>query len=277
MDGHTNPLAFNSGFAPEPLKGHPTSVRLERRDFQGAGSLNLQRVDFLANGKIAVSYSYEPDGSVIYRNVYEYSDGDQTTTESTFDRADKLVQIIRTVQADNQIEQTVTNAEGKIATSTITRLDERGRPVEAVLTNHDDSSKWRVLQHYDAEGRSLGGEVVFEGMPPGFPTRIVIPARQDLALTTAYASDGTVIFANELESETTQEGTATEVSRTQFAGGGQQRATVERIDSIDTEGNWTKKTIFAGTAPDQQEKPVAEVYRTITYYEAEYRDRIPTT
>ena len=266
MDGHTNPLAFNSGFAPEPLKGHPKSVRLEGRDFQGTGSLNLQQVYFLPSGKIAEISTYQPDGSIGRRTVYEYSDDGLTTTENSFDRTGRLVSACRAVRKGNEIEQTVTGAEGKIATTTITRLDECGLPVEAVLTNHDDSSKWRMMQHYDAEGRSLGGEVVFEGMPPGFPTRIVIPARQDLALTTAYASDGTVLFNNELQREKMPGDLVSEFSRTQFAGGSVERSTVERIDSIDTEGNWTKKTIFAA-APDQQGKPVAEVYRTITYYD----------
>lgn len=261
-------LGFNSGFAPAPLKGNPKVVRVEKGDFQGTGGLRLQQVcTFLPSHRIAEMSSYQSDGSIEYQDVYEYSDDSRTTTQRTFGRAGELVQVIRTVQTDAEIQQAVTNSEGKLVTSTIAKLDDHSRPIEAVLTDHINSSKWRVTQQYDSDGRSLGGEVVFEGMPDGFPPRVVIPGQGNRAVAMAYASNGTVIFNNELQREATQDGTVTELSRTQFAGGGQQRATVERIDSRDTEGNWTKKTIFASNTPDSQEEPVAEVYRTITYYE----------
>ena len=80
------------------------------------------------------------------------------------------------------------------------------------------------------------------------------------AFATAYASDGTVILENELQ-RTVQDNAVRDVSHAQFAGGNHQRATIERIDSRDSEGNWTRKTILS------DHKPIAEVYRTITYYD----------
>ena len=48
-------------------------------------------------------------------------------------------------------------------------------------------------------------------------------------------------------------------------GGTPQAITMERIDSRDSKGNWSQKTILACNPESQDHQPRAVVHRTITY------------
>jgi len=159
----------------------------------------------------------------------------------------------------NDREEVVTNGDGREVSRTVIKLDEAGRVIESTTTDLNDDSRIRQTNRYDAQGNLVGNETTFSGMPPGFPSRIETGRQEDnRSVTKAYAADGTILT----RSETVVAGGAWQVSN-EILGGDNPRSTTsaERVDERDAEGNWTRKTILS------DDKPVAEIYRTITYYD----------
>jgi hypothetical protein len=256
------PLGFSIGPSPEAIEGHPKSIRVERRDIdEHGGRVYLQQVgSWTRDGNAVESYSYHPDGSVSYHDVYDYSAEGKLTEVKTFDGGGALQQTSRYIRLSaTEQEKVVTNGKGKGVSRTIIKLDEKGRVIESTSTDLEDGSRIRQANQYDAQGTLIGDEVTFSGMPPGFPSRIETVRQADNRLVaTTYAADGTILTRSEVSS-----GDGAWQASNEIIGGDNPRslANSERIDERDTEGNWIRKTILADG------KPVAEVYRTITYYD----------
>jgi hypothetical protein len=272
MSAHNQIWIFNSGFAQEEIKGEPRSVRVERRDLRPqvgsppADTAYLQEVtEYGPGGKKAERSIYRPDGTLSYREVYEYASEGHLITLMTFDGTGKEVQKTRAVRStDTGLEERVVmNADGKELTRLVTRMDAAGRVIESTSIDLSDNSQVHQTTRYNTEGHPVGSEITFQNSPPGLPSRMEIIRRADNEfITTSYGPDGTILTQTE-----TREDNASRESSMRFAGNNsRQMITIEQIESKDAEGNWTKKTIFERKALTQLREPVAEIYRTITYY-----------
>ena len=255
---------FSSGLAPEEVKGKPKSIRVERRDLTSpVDRPYLQELThYQSDGKKTERSTYRPDGTLSYREVYEYGAKGRLTL-TTFDDTGRKVQEIRRVRSaqTRTEEEVVMNAAGRELSRTVSKPDAAGRVLESTLTDLSDNSQIHQMTRYDAEDRLLGSEVTFPSNHPGLPSRMEVNRSGDVLVMTSYAADGTILTRSEA-----REDNASRESSLMFNGNAAtQVTTIEQIDSRDAEGNWTKKTIFERRGPTGPMEPVAEICRTIIY------------
>jgi hypothetical protein len=80
---------------------------------------------------------------------------------------------------------------------------------------------------------------------------------------TVYGPDGGM----QVQMETNEEETGREIAQMLFDRHAADReTTIEQIDSTDSEGNWTKKTILKRNQRTQADEPSTVLHRNITYY-----------
>jgi hypothetical protein len=224
-------LIFNSGFAPEEIKGKPKSIRVERRDLKSpidspTEIACLQEMtNYRPDGKKAERSTYRPDGTLSYRELYEYASDGRLTTLITFDGAGTMVQkthIIRSAETGIE-EQVVTDATGKELTRTVSTQDNNN--------------------------------------PRGLASRVDVIRTGDVLVITTYGADGTILTRIEMREGNDRR----ELSLMFRQNPAAQVTTIEQCDTRDVEGNWTKKTILERYGPTGPMEPVAEIYRRIIY------------
>lgn len=271
-------MDFHAEISEEIMNGRPKQVRVERQELPAkddSAELDtphiVEETDFRADGKATERRSYGPDGSSAGRVSYTYNADGKLSTVTRFDPlgAQSSIKTVRR-QKPNIEEITDIIPDSDFRGSTSIRLNEGGRPIESILRDASQETA-RLSIDYDAQGRPVAGGLLIGGGNEGAGgvvetvLHISISYRHDGGETITISSpDGVPQFG--LEVVSTDQGRT--LSYIAFDKGISRslRTEVERIDSKDPVGNWTRKTILEREGENQQETPTAILYRDITYY-----------
>ena len=261
-------FGFNFEYAPqEQFKGEPKSVRVEREEFLDAAGNPItairyvqQVIEYRKDGKEAEHRTYRPDGTLSYRDLYEYDDEGRLVKVTTLDDTGTPVCVQEVYRTGPGMEEVVdVGPDGQERSRTMNRRDEAGRPLESTVTEMNKVQAHLAVR-YDDQGRPVEAHVTL----PGLRMRIGIAYHAgNRTVETWYKPDGTIL--NIMETSEDEAGQAfSQVLSTH--GGIARPITMGRIDSRDSNGNWNQKTILVRNPESQDQQPSAVVHRTITYH-----------
>lgn len=249
-------LLFNTGTADKPIRGEPKLIRIERLDLSGGPTAAVPYLhEFVLferdRGPSERSIS-NPDGTLQFREVYLYISDGRLAKVTTLDGSGAVsrIETIRSLSPEteervatdgneNEIERTVTvrDHDGKVLSSDLTELGEEA-----------ENKRIRLEVKYDLEGTPAEALTLFEKNDGStLEYEVTFRGGQEESLRVYYAAKG-----------------APRTLVAQPGKGG--KGTIDRVDSVDQNGNWTKKTILELDQNTQESKILAEITRTITYY-----------
>jgi hypothetical protein len=134
------------------------------------------------------------------------------------------------------------------------RYDDLGRPVEGRVAFKSEN------------GVAFSGATFSPGQQPAEEMAIrieILYQSEKRAVITIYGPDGAI----HAQVETNEEQAGREISQVLFdLRAADRETTTQQIDSSDSQGNWTKKTILKRNPRTQAEEPATILHRTIEYY-----------
>ncbi|PYT28540.1 MAG: hypothetical protein DMG57_14745 [Acidobacteria bacterium] len=140
-------FGFNFEYVPqEQLKGEPKSMRVEREESLDATGNPItairyvqQVTEYRKDGKEAEHRTYRPDGTLSYRDLYEYEEDGRLAKVTTLDDTGTPVRVQTVYRTGPGMEEVVdVGPDGRERSRTMNRRDEAGRPLESTVTemNH---------------------------------------------------------------------------------------------------------------------------------------------
>jgi len=195
---------FNSGFAREEVKGTPKWIRVEKRDLKShvdnpaAGEAYLQELtDYRPDGKKAERSIFRLDGTLSYREVYEYAADGHLTKLVTFDGTGRIAQVkdadgqeltndpfglptrVDVIRTGDVLVMTTYGADGTILTRSEMR-EANGRRESTLIFNQNPVAQVTTIEQTDA--RDVEGnwtrKTIFERYGPAGPMEAVAEIRR---------------------------------------------------------------------------------------------------
>lgn len=246
-------LGFSFGTAPEPIKGRPHVVRVERlvQPSPLARGFLEEEHEFDPGGKKTRYVRYRPDGRQSHREEREYAEDGRLLRTTIYGESNvSHLRWEHSISADGRTRESIAFAtDGTARERTIEVLNEAGLVVESASIDLLRNKRIELKIDYDPQGRPVRGVTDFEAYPELNTIYECLYLQDGKAVHTWRRQTGEVLV------ETGPEGIAP----------GAEPGTARRVDARDEKGNWIQMSIMRGVSSDDDE-PQAILRRTIVYY-----------
>ncbi len=222
--------------------GKPKMVRIERSNYHSNTLTDsiTQVIQFDIIGRASERAVYRSDGSLSVREEIEHALDRALCVVRVFNERGEIIRIRRIVTVEDREESVLTDAAGEVIERTTARRDSLGRIVDARAEDLAGNSDVTMRVEYSREQTDV--HAVFKkgsNVPP------------------------------ELDFVIRHEGNRVILSYSEGREHGSPHVEVKRhsvVGSVDAEGNWTTKTLYESDLVSGEDRMVASLTRSITYY-----------